>query len=1208
NQAISDREAQLQALSQTVTERDIRIEHLSSDIQGLNQAISDREAQLQALSQTVTERDIRIEHLSSDIQGLNQAISDRDAEIFWLKNGLKNSRDEILAILNTNSWRITKPLRFIRKKFYDEPKISIRNFLIGSVKNLWKLIPISETKKNSIKYYLKKEVYNAFSRGGDELTSSQYCEDLFPFQDDTVSRSGSEFISISNKSPLNLKPVKLICFYLPQFHEIEENNLWWGKGFTEWSNVKPAKPNFRGHYQPHIPGDLGYYSLLNTDTQKNQVELAKLYGVEGFCFYFYWFGGKRLLETPTLNFLNNKELDLPFCLCWANENWSRRWDGLDADILIEQCHSPEDDIEFIQYLSKYLIDDRYIRIDGKPLILVYRPSLLPSALDTANRWRQWCRNFGIGEIYLAYTQSFEKDDPKIFGFDAAIEFPPNNSAPPNLTSKIQPISESKFAGNVFDWNIFPKRSEKYSEPGYTLFRTVCPGWDNTARRGCNSTVFINNSPSAFKYWLENAIKHTINTKKNEDERLVFVNAWNEWAEGAHLEPDQKNGYAYLQAVRDAMEKNVTPVSHDSPKRIVIVAHDGYPHGAQFLALNIAKSLSQDFGIEVDLVCLGDGPLILEYKKWATVHNLSGEDAQGLKAKNLANKLYELGHRTAIVNTTVSGKFLETLSGAGINCISLIHELSGVIEKNKLQDCVKAITSHATKIIFPAHEVADSFQYYSRYSVDKAIIRPQGLYKRRDANRSRAKDRDQLRKDLGVAFTCKIVLGVGYADYRKGIDLFVKAGIDTAKSIEDVKWVWIGHWDQEMQIKVDELLSANKLYRDIFIFPGIQDETDIFFGGADVFALTSREDPFPSVVLEALDAGLPVVAFKDAGGFTELLKDCGELVEHGNSSAFAHVVTSLLQNPEKITGYAINGSNLIKEKFSFRHYLFDILDLAGIKFPRLSVVIPNYNYEKHLIKRIESVVNQNYPIYEILFLDDCSVDGSLCLAANLLNKSNIDYKIIKNEKNSGSAFLQWKKGCELSSGDYIWIAEADDFSDENFINTVIQPFENKEVNLCYCESKQVDDNDNIIAENYIDYVSDIDPNNWKKSYIRDGIFEIENYLAVKNTIPNVSAVIFKGQIIRDILETEIDNIKKYRVAGDWYVYTKVLSKGKIAFIADTLNSHRRHQSGLTISNFNESLLLEIMSMQKYIMEKFTVSKEKIKIAEDYVIYLKNLFKI
>lgn len=346
-------------------------------------------------------------------------------------------------------------------------------------------------------------------------------------------------------------PVKLIAFYLPQFHTIPENDEWWGTGFTEWTNVKPAKPQFKDHYQPHVPGELGYYNLLDPETQQRQVELAKLYGVGGFCFYTYWFSGHLLLEKPVNNYLENHSLDLPFCLCWANENWSRTWDGLDKEVLIAQKHSPEDDLGFIQHVSRFLKDDRYIRIDNKPLLLVYRPSLLPSAGETAERWRQWCRENGIGEIFLAYTQSFEAVDPSIYGFDAAIEFPPNNSAPPDITDTIH-SKNSDFSGKIYDWRIFVERSFSYKKPDYLLFRSVCPSWDNTARRKSKGTIFLNSSPVGYQQWFVNAIEETCARLKKPDERVMFVNAWNEWAEGAHLEPDQRYGYAYLEATRMAL--------------------------------------------------------------------------------------------------------------------------------------------------------------------------------------------------------------------------------------------------------------------------------------------------------------------------------------------------------------------------------------------------------------------------------------------------------------------------------------------------------------------------------------------------------------------------------------------------------------------------------------------------------------------------------
>jgi len=347
--------------------------------------------------------------------------------------------------------------------------------------------------------------------------------------------------------------VKVIAFYLPQFHAIPENDAWWGEGFTEWTNVKPAQPQFEGHYQPRVPGELGYYNLLDRKTQKRQVELAKNYGVGGFCFHFYWFGGKRLLEQPILDYLDNTALDLPFCLSWANENWSRRWDGRESDVLIQQSHSPDDDIAFIRYISKYLEDPRYIKIAGKPLLMVYRPGILPDARETVGRWRSWYREHKQGELYIACTHSFDTVDPCLYDMDAALEFPPNNSNAQLIDHEVKPLTLN-FQSVLYDWRSLVARSMSYTSPGYPLFRGVCPSWDNTARRKNKGGVFLHASPALYEQWLKNAIEDTLKRFEAADERLVFINAWNEWAEGAYLEPDERYGYAYLEATWSALHQ------------------------------------------------------------------------------------------------------------------------------------------------------------------------------------------------------------------------------------------------------------------------------------------------------------------------------------------------------------------------------------------------------------------------------------------------------------------------------------------------------------------------------------------------------------------------------------------------------------------------------------------------------------------------------
>lgn len=375
---------------------------------------------------------------------------------------------------------------------------------------------------------------------------------------------------VNNTRSLVQKAVRAIAFYLPQFHPIPENDKWWGKGFTEWANVKTATPQFEGHYQPHVPDEfIGHYDLLDSQTQSKQVELAKQYGIEGFCFYLYWFSGTRLLEQPIDKYLEDKQLDLPFCLCWANENWTRRWDGLDSEVLIEQKYSAEDDIAFISNISRYIRDGRYIKVNGKPLILVYRPNLFPDMKATAKRWREWCRNNDIGEIYLTYPQSFECVDPKEYGFDAACEFPPNNSLPTDITSKVKSVVQD-FNGIVYDWTVLPDRSDAYVNPGYTLYRGVTPSWDNTARKKNNGVIFKNNTPKLFEKWLTNAFVDTRTRLRDPDQQIVFINAWNEWAEGCHLEPDQRFGYAWLEAIANAHVKALNQSDELIGKKILFV--------------------------------------------------------------------------------------------------------------------------------------------------------------------------------------------------------------------------------------------------------------------------------------------------------------------------------------------------------------------------------------------------------------------------------------------------------------------------------------------------------------------------------------------------------------------------------------------------------------------------------------------------------------
>jgi lipopolysaccharide biosynthesis protein len=336
----------------------------------------------------------------------------------------------------------------------------------------------------------------------------------------------------------------LIAFYLTQFHPVNENDAWWGKGFTEWTNVTKAEPLFDGHDQPHLPTDFGFYDLRVRATRHDQIALAKQFGIDGFCYHYYWFSGTRLLHQPLDDMLADSASDMPFCLCWANENWTRRWDAAEHEILIAQRYLPDDDLNFIKSLIPFFSDPRYIRINGVPFLIVYRPQHLPDARKTAKVWREHCRAVGVGEIHLCAALTHGNEDYAQFGFDSGVEFPPHNMKCQNVADQVS--FYKPFRGVVADYAAI---ANSYLARHYThanVYRGVFPSWDNTARTGNRGLIVRNCTPANYEYWLGESIKRT-SLDFPGAERFVFVNAWNEWAEGCHLEPDRKYQRKYLEA-------------------------------------------------------------------------------------------------------------------------------------------------------------------------------------------------------------------------------------------------------------------------------------------------------------------------------------------------------------------------------------------------------------------------------------------------------------------------------------------------------------------------------------------------------------------------------------------------------------------------------------------------------------------------------------
>ena len=312
-----------------------------------------------------------------------------------------------------------------------------------------------------------------------------------------------------------------------------------------------STPHFIGQLQPKLPHDIGFYDLSNKENIKKQIELAKQYGIYGFSIYYYWFDNHRLMEKPLDIILENKDLDINFCINWANENWTKRWDGGDKEILMAQTYDEEKLLDCIKDMEKYIKDERYIKVDGKPLIIIYKPALIPNVEVMIDDWRNYLRNSGIGEVYIMAVKTFDITDKYKRIFDGFIEFPPFGMEIKVMNSKLKFFNKN-FKGVVYDYKRMVEEKTYLRPFDHKLYRGIFPAWDNTPRRQFTPDIFWGSTPDLYKTWLTDLAQETINNTKLE-EKMIFVNAWNEWAEGACLEPDRNYGYAYLQATREVLE-------------------------------------------------------------------------------------------------------------------------------------------------------------------------------------------------------------------------------------------------------------------------------------------------------------------------------------------------------------------------------------------------------------------------------------------------------------------------------------------------------------------------------------------------------------------------------------------------------------------------------------------------------------------------------
>jgi len=1010
--------------------------------------------------------------------------------------------------------------------------------------------------------------------------------------------------------------VKAIAFYLPQFHPIPENDAWWGKGFTEWTNVSKAVPQFLGHYQPHLPGELGFYDLRVREVQRRQVELAKKYGIYGFCFHYYWFDGKRLLDLPLREFMNDPEIDMPFCVCWANENWTRRWDGRDNEVLIEQRHNPENDKAFARDLVPILEHKNYIHINDRPLLIIYRARLLPDPRATAIRWREYFKQKGVGEPYLVAAQVFEEIDPQEIGFDAAVEFPPNTPVPLRKINDRVELLNPDYAGQIYSYADMAQAMSARQKPDYQLFKAVFPQWDREPRTPGRGHTFAYSSPELYKSWLSNACR-TAAGDPDPEKRLVFINAWNEWGEGAHLEPDRRYGYAYLQATAEVISKYIENKNGDLPGEwsVLFVSHDACRGGAQAVLLDLLEWLRKHTFLKLKVLCLEGGEWLDRFAGMADTAVLSDliRKADANDPQRLAAAILRfVGEKPDLIygNTAVSARAYPALALIGSPIITHMHEMASSVQRYA-HDYVDAMLDKTKHFIACSDKVREYLVEGLGVSEEKVSVVHSSIKAESGLIALDKRERRKLRRALGLERDKFLVLGCGLGmPFRKGADLFIDVARDLKrKNIQGVHLYWVGDFDDKEQDQEGttwlEYKSQAKMegLQEHITFLGLKQNVRDHMLAGDVFLLPSREDPFPLVALEAAECGLPIVCFDGAGGMPEFVSnDAGFVVPFGDIEEMSERVIQLLEDEDLRERMGACAREKLLEGFVVERTAPHILSVwrkvAGKK-PAVSVIVPNYNHARYLRERLDSIFDQTFRDFEVILLDDASTDGSLEILERYAKREGA--RLIVNGVNSGSPFSQWLKGIDEANSEIVWIAESDDACDSHFLEKLLPAFRDEKVNLAYCNSHIIDETGNIVGD-YLktDYLRSISETKWTSDYCIPAEQEISEALGIKNTILSASSVLFRVPSISPEMRRQLEGM---HIAGDWMMALLAIEKGYICYVSDKLNYHRRHSDSVIGQVLRENrlnaLFSEMRLVHEYVFSKYRLGLDFKNRWEEYV---------
>jgi len=974
----------------------------------------------------------------------------------------------------------------------------------------------------------------------------------------------------------------VLAYYLPQFRPVRRNDEWWGEGFTEWTNVARGLPRFAGHYQPRIPRDLGHYRLEGSATLRRQARMAREAGVGGFVFYFYWFNGERLLDDPLEALLAERDIDMPFCLLWANENWTRRWDGSDSEVLISQDFRPEDEPTLIDCYGRHFADPRYIRVGGRPLLMIYRPGLIPDAEQTIARWRGLFRTRCGEDPVLVMAQAFGEHDPRAFGLDGAIEFPPHKAVEglDTINSRLE-LLDTDFTAQVYDYDEVVDRALAQPAAPFPLIRTACPSWDNDARRQGSGLVLHGATPARYQAWLEGLVRQA-RANPFLGEPIVCINAWNEWAEGAYLEPDLHFGSAYLNATARAVSG--LRAGRQTAGRLLLVGHDAFPSGAQTLLLHLGRQLKRAHGVEVSFLLLGGGAMLEGYRACAPTTVVEAADAE------LDDRLARLraeGFDRAIVNSAASARVARHLAEAQIPFTLLVHELPALIAEKRLAGPLDEAARLARQAVFPAASVRDAVTALIPAAGEHTLVLPQGLYDRRVfSSRARA----QHRAALGLGAADLLLLGAGYGDMRKGFDLFLQlwrqAQALPRRRGQSVHCQWLGDLDPGLRLYLAAELEAAQA-TGTFHLPGRVDDVPARMCAADAFVLTSREDPLPSVVMEAMASGLECVAFAGSGGIPELIdkRGAGAVVPLGDVAAMAREALALgrrsLGRPSPARA---SSGRQAAQRFSFARYATELHRLARPELPLISVVVPSFNYARYMKQRLASIFAQTHPVLEIIVLDDASSDDSVEVARATAADWDREVRVVPGRCNSGSVFRQWQRAAEEARGEWLWIAEADDAADPRLLERLAAAATAAEGTvMAFCDSSAIDEEGGLVSDSYKPYYATTVGALLDGDGLHEGPDFVRTCLSERNLILNASSVLFGRAALRAALSRCGEALFGFRMAGDWRLYLEMLREpgARIAYVAEPLNIHRRHGNSATHRLVGQKHLGEVARIHRLV---------------------------